>query len=293
MSSRRDNLLKLVMAISAMLVCASASAQILLEEGLPEVQGVGIDAEKMGNALPLDAEFAMPDGRPVKLGDFFDGSTPVLLVPSYFDCPMLCTLVQNRLQQGLNDMSWTAGEEFRIVSFSFDHTDGPEQAETEQFVALAGYAHEIEDPDEAWTFLTTDATTAREVCNALGYTYRYLPENGEFSHVAGIFFCTPDGSVHNFIEGLEYPARNLTLGLSEAADGSVGTVFDRVFLSCFRYDPQTGEYVVHPMNVMRIGAGGAAVVILGTIAALLLRSRIARGTSSPYSAPRLAVGQES
>ncbi|MGH9660409.1 MAG: SCO family protein, partial [Bryobacteraceae bacterium] len=55
----------------------------------PGLQGVGIDP-KLDGALPLDLAFRDEAGRAVKLGEYFAGR-PVLLVPVYYECPMLCT----------------------------------------------------------------------------------------------------------------------------------------------------------------------------------------------------------
>ena len=55
----------------------------------------------------------------MKLGKYF-GDKPVVLVLAYYRCPMLCTQVLNGLVQGLRDMPFTIGKEFRVVTVSFD-----------------------------------------------------------------------------------------------------------------------------------------------------------------------------
>jgi len=278
---------RLQLALSAALavLCAlgafrTASAQLVLDS-LKDLEGVGV-VDRVGSKLPLDAELTDPMGRKVKLGDYFDGTRPVLLVPAYLDCPLLCTMVMERVQDALNEMTWTAGKEFRVVTYSFDHRDTPTKARIKQESLMLGYDREVKDPQEAWAFLVGDAVTVRNISTALGYHYKYLPESGEFSHNAAIYFIRPDGTVHNFIEGLEYPADQLTLALSEAASGKVGTVFQRLVFSCYRYDPKTGLYKIHPMTVMRIG-GGLSAAALGVFLAGLwitgrLRSRKGNGT---------------
>jgi len=259
----------------------------LIRDELEGTRDVGV-VDRRGETLPLDAELRTAEGRTVRLGDYFDGDRPVLVVPAYFECPLLCTMVLERVQDGLNGMDWTAGEEFRVVTFSFDHRDTPARARAKRDLYPFGYRELVDDPGEAWAFLTTDAATAREVCSALGYHYKFLPDVGEYSHVAAVFFVRPDGTVHNFIEGLEYPPRSLTLGLSEASENTVGTVFERIVFSCYRYDPKTGEWKVHPMSVMRIGAGGVAVGLAIVIGALFISGR--RG--APGVGAEAGVGPE-
>ena len=44
------------------------------------------------------------------------------------------------------------------------------------------------------------------------------------------------------------------MALVEAGGGRVGTSFDKVLLSCYRYDPATRRYAPFVMGFMRIGA---------------------------------------
>ena len=274
----------LAASFGALLAGAEPARAQLLKDSLAATRDVGV-VDRRGETLPLDAEFRDGSGRTVVLRELFDGRRPVLMVPAYYDCPLLCTMVLQRVQDGLNGMEWTAGEEYRVVTFSFDHQDTPEGARRKQLAYIAGYDRPVErgEEDAVWPFLVTDAATAKRVCRALGYHYNYVPETGEYAHNAAIFFVSPDGVVHNFIEGLEsaratqtYDARHLTLALSEAAEGRVGTIFDRVIASCFAYDPKTGQYQVHPMTVMRYAASACAVALGSVIAGLFVSGSIKR-----------------
>ena len=60
----------------------------------------------MNEQLPLDLEVrGSPRGRPVKLGDYFDGELPVILTLNYSSCPMLCSLQLDGLFDGLKRMN--------------------------------------------------------------------------------------------------------------------------------------------------------------------------------------------
>lgn len=281
--------LRWVLALAVVVPCASltpsALGQVILDEPPPEERGVGITAPEPGTPLPLDAELVDERGRAVTLGDFFDGERPVLLMPAYYDCPLLCGVMLNHVERALAGMRWTPGKEFRVVTFSFDPGNTTEMAQSKQNLHLRGLGDDIEDPHEAWAFLTTDGQTARRICDALGYRYNFIPAQREYAHVAGLYFIRPDGTINTFIEGLEYTPTKFTIGLSEAAEGRIGTIFDRVALSCFRYDPQTGEYVISPMAVMRIGASGVAVLLVGVLAALFVRDRLRRGAGGAAVSP--------
>ena len=53
---------------------------------------------------------------------------------------------------------------------------------------------------------------------------------------------TPDGVISRYLYGVDYLARDVKLALVEASGGRVGTSFDKVLLSCYRYDPVNRKY---------------------------------------------------
>ena len=69
--------------------------------GLPKaLKEVGIE-QKLGDQLPLDAEFKDENGQVVKLGEYFNKEKPVILALVYYECPMLCNEVLNGLTGSL------------------------------------------------------------------------------------------------------------------------------------------------------------------------------------------------
>lgn len=284
-SSPRLPILAAAAAIS--LSIPAASAQVF-KESLPETEGVGV-VNRVGDQLPLDARFVNAGGREVALGEFFDGERPVLIVPAYYDCPVLCTLVLEHVQEALNDLRWTAGDEFRVLTYSFDHKDRPADAGTKQATVLAGYRAVVEEPDAAWAFLTTNASTAQRVSNALGFHYRYLVDVDEFSHAAALFFVTPTGMVSGYIKDLTYRPEEIRQGLADAADGEIGTILDRVLLTCFSYDPSSGTYTMQAVGMMRVAGSAMAVVLFGTIGVLFWQNaRSADRRAAAASTERVA-----
>ncbi len=250
---------------------SAPSAAQVLHKSIDEIEDVGI-TEHRGEPIPMDLEFTDAFGRTVKSGDWFDGERPVVLVPAYFDCPLLCTLVLNRVQEALNRMDWTAGEDFRVVTFSFDFRNTTEMAREKQELYLLGYNRDA--GEDGWTFHTGPVESIRALCEAIGYRYKFLPERSEFSHPAALIFVTPEGVINNYMEKLEYPHREVKLALTEAADGKIGTIFDRVAQFCFYWDPKTGQYSMRVFNIMRIGAMGGAVLLLSFIGVqIVLRRR--------------------
>ncbi len=256
--------------LAVIFVVSSARAQIL-SKGLPEdMQGVDV-IEQRGAEVPLDLKFLDAQGNTAKLGDYFDGRRPVVLILGYYDCPLLCTLVFNRAQAAFNELGFVLGKDYRALAVSFDHTDTTSQAAAQQAAMLAGIRKTQGPPEQAWAFFTASARNARALADSVGYTYKFLPESGEFSHPAAIVILSPDGVVSNYLYGVEYPAKQLRLALLDAAKGEIGNAFDRVILFCYHYDPTTGAWSVNAFRVMQIAAL-ATVLLLGSFLAWLFVS---------------------
>jgi protein SCO1/2 len=77
---------------------------------------------------------------------------------------------------------------------------------------------------------------------------------------------TPAGKLSRYYYGIEYPARDLRLGLIESSANKIGSPVDQLLLYCYHYDPATGKYGAVVMNIVRI----AGVITMLGIAAMLL-----------------------
>lgn len=267
---------------AAVVACAGGPSmgQLISDKPPPQVEGVGI-IDRVGATIQPDLKFRDSDGRDITIGDVFDGKRPVILVMAYYDCPLLCTLTLNSLQEAINDVSLKLGEDYRIVTVSFDHADTTSMAASKKAMYLLGYRDE-NVAEDSWIFCTSEPEPARELARAVGFRYKYLPESGEFSHPSGIFFLTPKGVLSGFIENIKFRSKDVKLALMNAADGKLGSLFDRVEFTCYMYDPKTGQYVVQPMTVMRI-VGGATVLALGGTIGFLAWSNVARRHRRPVT----------
>ncbi len=253
-----------MLAAGAILLAAGVvSAQ--LNQAPPELADVGIE-EHFDATLPITAQFRSEDGSKVELGSFFDGKRPVILTLNYFRCPMLCGLQLNGLVAGLEELAWTPGQEFELVTISINPLETPALAAEKKQNYLTRYGR----PSAAsgWHFLTGTEDQIQRVAQAVGFRYTYDKQTGEFAHAAAIFVLTPDGRVARYLYGIEYPAKSLRLSLLEAADGKIGSPLDQLILYCHRYDPANRRYAPVAMNIMRLG-GGATVVFLGGALGLL------------------------
>jgi protein SCO1/2 len=225
------------------------------------VREVGID-QRIGDRLPLGTRFRDASGRDVALGDFF-AERPVLVVPAYYECPMLCTLVLNGVLRALRALAFDAGRDFEVVVFSFDPDETSELAAAKRATYLAEYRRP--GTEAGWHFLTGDAAAIGRLTRAIGYRYAYDEGSGEYAHPSGVVVATPDGRVSHYFFGIEFSPRDLRLAFVEASARRLGSVVDQVLLLCFRYDPSLGAYSAAAMRALRV----AGVLTLGALAAFV------------------------
>ncbi len=279
---RRGVLARLSLAV--LLLPGPVAAQSLpggVEAARPAVLDRVAFEQRIGGTVPLEATFRDDTGRSVRLGDYLR-DTPVLLVPAYYTCPMLCTLVLGGVVSALRALPFDVGRELTVVVFSIDPTDSPALAAAKKVEILDKFRR----PGTAggWHFLTGGEDAIRALADAIGFRYARDPATGQYAHASGIVLLTPAGRISHYFYGVEYAPRDLRLALVEAADGRIGTPVDQLLLYCFQYDPATGRYSRVALRAIRVG-GVATILLLGGFVAVMLR-RDAHTTGRPEDPAR-------
>jgi protein SCO1/2 len=234
-----------------------------------ELDGVDI-AEHLGGPLPSDATYKDASGKVVRLGSYFDGKRPTLLVFAYHTCPMLCSLVLDATVNALKEVAWTVGKEFDVVSISIDPRDTPETATKKRDEIVAKYGR---GDAAGWHFLVGDETNIRKASDAVGFKFRYDERQGQYAHPAAIYLLTPDGKIARYLYGIQYDPGDVRFGLLEASEGRSVTTVERLLMYCYHYDPQGKKYSLVAMNVMRLGGAVTMVLLGGLLAVLWMRER--------------------
>jgi protein SCO1/2 len=232
-------------------------------EGPAPLQGVEIE-ERLNARLPLDAVFLDQDGKQVRVADALGKGKPVVLALVYYECPMLCGLVLGGMARGMKETGLELGKDYQALSISFDPREKPAQGLVRQKHYLQSF--DKADRKDVWPFLVGQEKDIRSVTDAVGFRYKYDEETKQYAHGAAILVLTPDGRVSRYLYGVEFPGRDLRLALVEAADGKVGTSFDRFLLTCYRYDPVARKYVPYALGLVR---AGALLVLFGLAGALV------------------------
>lgn len=238
----------------------------------PLLKGVGID-QRLNAQVPLDTVFRDETGATVTLQKYFHGK-PVLFLPVYYTCPMLCGQILSGMVAGLRPLSLKPGKDFEIVAMSFNPTDTPAEALSKQ----KQYSHSYSSSAGAngWNFLVGSQESIHRVTNALGFHYHWDAEHNMFVHASGIMALTPEGKIARYFYGVEYEPKDLKLGLIEASHDRIGSPVDQILLFCSHYDPTTGKYTADVINLLQVAAGATLALLIGGLVFLWrrdLRSR--------------------
>ena len=232
----------------------------------PRLENVGIE-QHLDAQLPPGLTFRDETGQTVKLGDYF-GKKPLILNLVYYDCTMLCGEALAGLTGALRLVKFDLGKEFEVVTISFDPRETPEIAAAKKKDYLKRYGR----PDAAagWHFLTGPAESINALTKAVGFQYHFDFKINQFAHATAIMVLTPEGRISRYFYGVDFPPKDLRMGLVEASRGKIGNAVDQVLLYCYHYDPATGKYGAIITNILRLAAA-ATILILGGFLLILFR----------------------
>lgn len=227
----------------------------------PQVRGVDVE-EHLGDLAPLEAQFTDASGKPVRLRDVLPRTRPVLLTLVYYNCPLLCNLVINEQIRTMRELGLELGKDYEAVTVSIDPKDTPAQS----YERRRKHLQSMGLPETApWHFLTGTEENIRQLADTVGFKYTYDTGTQQYVHPAVLMVLTPEGAISRYLYGTSFPAKDMKLALLEAAGGRVGTSFDRIVLTCFKYDTATRRYGFYIFGFLRIGA----LMVFGALATML------------------------
>ena len=231
------------------------------------LQNVGFEPPLNGQ-MPLDLGFRDETGRDVQLRDYF-GQKPVVLAFVYYNCPMLCDQIQQGVVGTLRMLSFNPGRDYQVVFVSFDSRETPGMAAEKKKTVLSHFRR----PETAsgWHFLTGSNESIEAATKAANFRFSFDPKSNLFAHASGVMILTPDGRISRYFYGVEYPGRDMRLGLVDASAGKIGTPIDHVLLFCFHYDPAAARYSASILKIIRLGGILTILCIVGGI--LIFRRR--------------------
>lgn len=235
--------MKLFLALSlpATFVLTPSYAPSYAEELEPEDE-LGIE-EKLGSYIPLELSFYDEEGRKNTLGELIDEPAIISLV--YYNCKRLCPTTLDGLSEVLGKLGPAAGEDYRVITVSFDPRDTPEVALRRKTDYIKAIGKPF--PPGAWRFLTGDPGAIGKLTSSLGFKYR--SEGEDFLHPGALVVASPEGKVVRYLYGKRFLPFEVEMALAEASAGRPASAVRSALLFCFSYDPQGRRYVFNLLKV--------------------------------------------
>jgi protein SCO1 len=247
----------------------------------PRLENVGIE-QHLDAQVPPDLIFRDETGKAVKLGDYF-GRKPLILNLVYYNCTMLCGEALAGLSSAMRLVKFDVGNEFEVVTVSFDPRETPEMAaaKKKEYVGRYGRANAA----AGWHFLTGQPESINSLTKAVGFQYQYDPKSNQYAHATAIMVLTPQGRVSRYFYGVDFPPKDLRMGLVEASQDKIGNAVDAVLLYCYHYNPETGKYGAMVAHILRLAAA-ATILLLGSLLFILWKLDRSATRRTPQSRVR-------
>jgi|CXWL01.1.fsa_nt_gi protein SCO1/2 len=218
------------------------------------------EARFLGTPLDGDTALIGEDGRPFKLGALF--GKPLLLLFSYYGCDGACPTVNRKLADAISGATRSrAGEDYRVLTVSFDSKDTP--ASMRKFVQTLGPGV----APGAWRFaLFAEAGDTKRIAEQVGYKYFWSVRDRLFVHPNMMVVLTPEGRVARYLSSWTVTPRDVELALIESDWGRITAttrIIDIATGICFSYSYKEGRYVLNAPLFIAAGSltlGFAAVI---------------------------------
>ena len=225
---------------------------------------------KLGDKLSGTIEIVDQDNNTVQLNSLFNNK-PTILVMAYYQCPMLCSMVLNGLSSAINESNLNPGEDYQVLTVSIDPSEKSDLSKEKKNSYMMNYFSEVES--DFWIFSTADSINIEKLTDELGFRYSYDKNTKQYAHPAVIYILTEDGIISRQLFGVNPTATDLTLAINEASTNSISSIFDKMLLYCYRYNPDAGTYTLIATNVMNLAGASTLVVMLSFLSFFWYRER--------------------
>lgn len=243
-------------AVLILLPMTSAHAQISTET----LAGVTL-ADRRGVVLP---NVALEDinGSIAQLPRELDGRPALALLVDY-TCSTMCGTTLGALAQALQETSLLITRDFHVLVIGFDPKDSSEDAEAFR----AGHQEASELVGE-FDFLRGSRNSIDTLSRAVGFSSAYDQARDQFAHPAAVIVITPEWRISRTLDALELTPFNLRLAITEAADGRIGSLSDRIALLCYGWDAAAGIYTLRIKRMLAFAGAATVILLLGLVLVL-------------------------
>ena len=221
-------------------------------------------APPAGARAPLDlAATDAGTGQVVTLGSVIAGRT-VLLLPVDYTCGNVCDPMVSMSVDALAATGLTP-DDYALVLIGIDPRDDAAAARRMLADTLGDRAAAVRPR----ALIVSDTALSR-ITTALGYTAIYDAGTDSFAHPAAALLLAGDGRVARVLSPLALTGRDLRLTLTEAGNGRIGSLADRLTLLCYGYDAARGVYTPLIQRILTV-AGIVTILAIGLLIVWLTR----------------------
>jgi len=234
---------------------------VLKTYGQPFGNEIGIN-EKLDSILPLDLVFNNEQNQQVTLRQLID--KPTVLAFVYFDCPGLCSPLQEGISKVIEASDMTLGKEYQAITISFNFHDTPEKAKQKK----ANFTTKIgAEKAKSWYYLTGDSLTVVKILNAVGYKIKVT--GVDYAHPSAIVMISPKGKITRYLYGLTFLPFDLKMAVIESQKGLSRPTINKVLEFCYAYEPGGKRYTLEVTKL----AGTFILIILVVFLTVLVIKR--------------------
>lgn len=263
-----------------------AITMILIPVAAQASDTVGVE-ERLAEVVPLDGlVFFDEDGRKIALADLVD--RPVALSLVFFRCAGLCTPLLNEIARVTDIGSLEPGEDFRLISVSFDTRDTPALAKAKKANQLQRMERRRVDP-EAWRFLTGTQPNIDRLTQAVGFNYTVSKDGQGFNHPGVVVFLSKEGKICRYLHGTSFNPMDIRMAVEDTSAGHPRSLIRKLTQLCYAYDPVGRTYV---LKINRIILGVTVIFALVFAGYLVLRRGEGSRRPSAEAAIAPAAGME-
>ena len=236
---------------------------------------IGVE-EQLSKKISSDTIFINEVGDSLSIKDIVRlADKPLLIIPVYYTCPHLCTLVLNGFVDVLNqEKQYRLGQHFSTIMISMNPEEGTVLArqKKENYLKQLQYSKDEKKlAADSWHFLTGSRKSIAKLLNEIGF--RYKKEKEEYAHVSVITFITEDLQIARYLYGVSFEHTNFRLALIEAGKKKIATVTDQILFYCFQYDSQKRVYNLIAWKVMTIGVLFFTAIMIVFLSILWFKKR--------------------
>ncbi|MEL6062679.1 MULTISPECIES: SCO family protein [unclassified Methylobacterium] len=221
-------------------------------------------APPQGAHAPLDlTAMEAETGQAVTLGSVI-GGRPVLLLPVDYTCGNVCDPMVSMSADALA-ATGLAPDAYAFVLVGIDPRDDTAAARRMLADTLGGRVTSVHP-----RALIVSEAALKRLMASFGYTAIYDAGTDSFAHPAAALLLAGDGRVARVLSPLALTGRDLRLALTEAGEGRVGGLADRLALLCYGYDAARGIYTPMIQRILTV-AGLVTILAIGLLIVGLTR----------------------